>query len=175
MDRYAELLRLFGWRWLLLLRLFMAGRSALLSKANDVEELAVCCAQWPPRGSARGGGLLGQGCLSGEEHPSWDRVATVHWKTHGSWNRLSGTPSCQQLEERFLSLFLFYFWFFYDYEKKKSNFLGHCSLYVQQNLFILQEIISAAFFGNMQFSWWETTHKQHALPKEAFQNVSSLN
>lgn len=70
MDLYTELLRLFGWRWLLLLQLFMAGRSALLSKADDVKELAVCRAQRPPCGGARGGGLLGQGCLSGEEHPS---------------------------------------------------------------------------------------------------------
>lgn len=57
---------------------------------------------------------------------------------------------------------------FMQKKKKKSDFLGQCSLYLQQNLFVLQEILSAAFFGNMQFSWWETTHKQSALPKEAF-------
>lgn len=55
------------------------------------------------------GGLLGQVCLSGEEHPSWDRVAVVHWMTRSSWDRPSGTPSCQQLEECFPFIFLFLF------------------------------------------------------------------
>jgi len=76
--------------WLLLLQLFMAGRSALLSKADVVNEVAVlgsvATTQQPTtRGctlsKALRGGLLGQGGLAGEEHPSRDRVALVHWMT----------------------------------------------------------------------------------------------
>lgn len=58
MDHSTELLWIFGWRWLLLLQLFMAGRSALLSKADIVKDVAVCWAQWPSCSSTQHTGAL---------------------------------------------------------------------------------------------------------------------
>lgn len=182
MDHSAELLWIFGWRWLFYCNcLWLEGQRAVqgwgCQGRGCVLDLVATEQPHTTHGStpskARGGSLE-QGWL----HPSWARTAVVHWMTHSSWDRPNRTPSCRQLEEHFLFPFLFLiFDFFFKFLKKKksSNFLGQCSLYLQQNLFILQEILSAAFFGNMQFSWWETTHKRSALSKEAFQNVSSLN
>lgn len=78
MDHSAVLLWIFGWRWLLLLQLFMAGTSALLSKANVVTRRWLCAGLGGHHTAAHNmwvhpkarGGLLGQECLSGEAHPS---------------------------------------------------------------------------------------------------------
>lgn len=155
MDHSAELLWLFGWRWLSLLQLFMAGRSASLSRAY-VKELAVAM---PPRSSTSACGVTEEAASWGEEHPSWDRGAKGHKTTHSTWNRPSGTPSCQQRKECFPFHFLFQFWFFFTVSPKRKKRRKEKKKWLQQNLFILQEIIAAAFFGNMQLSWWETTHK----------------
>lgn len=148
------------------------GGGCVLGSMAAIQQHTICgCTLSKARG-----GLLERECLSGEAHPSWDRVAMVRWMTHSSWDRLSGTPSCQQLFSFSFPFLIFHFFMFLEKQTNKTKGLSRAVFPVcQQNLFILQEILFAAFFGNMQFSWWETTHKQSALPKEAFQNVSSLN
>lgn len=79
MDHTAELLCIYGWRWLLLLQLFVVGRPAPLFKADVVQEMAVCWA-WLWHTAAHDTGVhskagqrwpagAGVSCLAGEEHP----------------------------------------------------------------------------------------------------------
>lgn len=179
MDHSAELLWMFVWRWLFYcncpwLECQCAvqgcgcwGRGCVLGLVA-IEQPHTTHGSTPS--TARGGSWSRAGCILPEPGQQW----CTGWHTAHE-NR---TPSCQQLEEHFLYPLLFFLifdFFMFLRKKKSSNFLGQCSLYLQQNLFILQEILSAAFFGNMQFSWWETTHKWSVLSKEAFQNVSNLN
>lgn len=179
MDHPAELLWIFVWRWLFYCNcLWLEGQRAV-----------------------QGWGCQGRGCVLGlvaieqphtthgstprrQQVASWSRVGCIIpepgqcWMTQlmGQAKQDSITPTIRRTFSFpfFFLIFIFDF-FMFPRRNKSSNFLGQCSLYLQQNLFILQEILSAAVFGNMQFSWWETTHKWSALSKEAFQNVSSLN
>lgn len=188
MDRSAELLWIFGWRWLFYCNcLWLEGQCAvqgwgcqgrgcvldlstqLCGLSSHTQHMAALQARQEVASWSRAG------CILPEPGQQW----CTGWHTpHGTGQ--TGLRRANNLKNIFFFLFFFLFLIFFlsfwkKKKKKSSNFLGHCSLYLQQNLFILQEILSAAFFGNMQFCWWETTHKRSALSKEAFQNVSSLN
>lgn len=129
----------------------------MLSKAEVVEEGAACCTWWPLSSHTQHMEALQEGkrwppgagldasVLSQDSSGVLDDTQLV-----GQDEQDSITPTTRRTFS--FSFFFIIFDFFMFLKKKSCNFLGQRSLYLQQNLFILQEILSATFFGNVQFS-----------------------